>query len=147
MGMLGGLTYSDETPAQVGLVWIDAHGDYNTPETTLSGMLGGMPVAVAVDWVGNNIYVVDEFGQQVDVFDIDGLFNSIVMSSNLTAPSDIALDPTVGHMFIADSNRIVRARMDGTHVKVLVTENVYKASGIALDLVNKRVYFSDTRCS
>ena len=29
------------------LVWIDAHGDINTPETTLSGMLGGMPVAVS----------------------------------------------------------------------------------------------------
>jgi arginase len=34
-------------PAKVGLVWLDAHGDFNTPETTLSGMLGGMPVAVA----------------------------------------------------------------------------------------------------
>ena len=32
---------------KVGLVWIDAHGDFNTPETTLSGMLGGMPVAVS----------------------------------------------------------------------------------------------------
>ena len=34
-------------PLRVGLVWIDAHADFNTPETTLSGMLGGMPVAVA----------------------------------------------------------------------------------------------------
>ena len=29
------------------MVYFDAHGDYNTPETTLSGMLGGMPVAIA----------------------------------------------------------------------------------------------------
>ncbi len=34
-------------PLRIGLVWIDAHADFNTPETTLSGMLGGMPVAVA----------------------------------------------------------------------------------------------------
>src|SRR4030081_822364 len=34
-------------PLRVGMVFIDAHGDFNTPETTLSGMLGGMPVAVA----------------------------------------------------------------------------------------------------
>jgi arginase len=47
MGMLGGLRHGTETPQRVGLVWIDAHGDYNTPETTLSGMLGGMPVAIA----------------------------------------------------------------------------------------------------
>lgn len=47
MGMLGGLRHSGNAPQRVGLVWIDAHGDYNTPETTLSGMLGGMPVAIA----------------------------------------------------------------------------------------------------
>jgi arginase len=47
MGMLGGLTHAAEPAERVGLVWIDAHGDYNTPETTLSGMLGGMPVAIA----------------------------------------------------------------------------------------------------
>lgn len=48
-GMLAGLQHSGSTskPLRVGLVWIDAHADFNTPETTLSGMLGGMPVAVA----------------------------------------------------------------------------------------------------
>ena len=30
------------------LVWLDAHGDFNTPETTPSGFLGGMPLAMLV---------------------------------------------------------------------------------------------------
>jgi arginase len=49
LGMLGGLQNpaGSEDPVRVGLVYIDAHGDYNTPETSPSGMLGGMPVAVA----------------------------------------------------------------------------------------------------
>ncbi len=34
-------------PCRVGFVYVDAHGDYNTPDTSPSGMLGGMPVAVA----------------------------------------------------------------------------------------------------
>lgn len=34
-------------PLRIGLIWIDAHADFNTPETSLSGMLGGMPVAIA----------------------------------------------------------------------------------------------------
>ncbi len=48
-GMLAGVQKSGpgRRPLKVGLVFIDAHGDFNTPETTLSGMLGGMPVAVA----------------------------------------------------------------------------------------------------
>jgi arginase len=49
MGVLGGLQRSGPSrrPLKAGLVFIDAHGDFNTPETTLSGMLGGMPVAVS----------------------------------------------------------------------------------------------------
>lgn len=49
MGMLAGLqrSGSDWKPLRVGLVYCDAHGDFNTPETTLSGMLGGMPVAIS----------------------------------------------------------------------------------------------------
>ena len=30
-----------------GIVWMDAHGDFNTPETTPSGFMGGMPLAIA----------------------------------------------------------------------------------------------------
>ena len=30
-----------------GMLWLDAHGDFNTPETTASGFLGGMPLAFA----------------------------------------------------------------------------------------------------
>ena len=45
-GVLGGLQDAHGPDVKVGLVWFDAHGDFNTPKTTLSGMLGGMPVAV-----------------------------------------------------------------------------------------------------
>jgi arginase len=45
-GVLGGLQDAHGAGARVGLVWFDAHGDFNTPKTTLSGSLGGMPVAV-----------------------------------------------------------------------------------------------------
>lgn len=46
-GVVGGLQDAHGPQARIGLVWFDAHGDFNTPHTTLSGMLGGMPVAVA----------------------------------------------------------------------------------------------------
>jgi arginase len=32
---------------QPGVVWFDAHGEFNTPETTVSGFLDGMPLAIA----------------------------------------------------------------------------------------------------
>jgi arginase len=45
-GIVGGLQDAHGPGVRAGLVWFDAHGDFNTPQTTLSGMLGGMPVAV-----------------------------------------------------------------------------------------------------
>ncbi len=56
LGMLAGLKYPAQGKTQrVGLIFIDAHGDFNVPETTLSGMLGGMPVAVAAGHALHNI--------------------------------------------------------------------------------------------
>ena len=56
LGMLAGLKYdSDGNARRVGLIFIDAHGDFNVPETTLSGMLGGMPVAIAAGHALHNI--------------------------------------------------------------------------------------------
>ena len=48
-GMVAGLQHSGPSskPLRVGMLWLDAHPDFNTPETTRSGSLGGMPVAVA----------------------------------------------------------------------------------------------------
>jgi len=46
-GVVGGLQDANGPEARIGLVWFDAHGDFNTASTTHSGMLGGMPVAVA----------------------------------------------------------------------------------------------------
>ena len=56
LGMLSGLKYdSDGNARKVGLVFFDSHGDFNIPETTLSGMLGGMPVAVAAGHALHNL--------------------------------------------------------------------------------------------
>ncbi len=52
VGTVAGLTASSgSTPA---VCWLDAHGDFNTPETTPSGFLDGMAVAMLVGrcWKG-----------------------------------------------------------------------------------------------
>ena len=43
IGVLAGLQRAGVHPT---LIWFDAHGDFNTPETTPSGFLGGMPLAM-----------------------------------------------------------------------------------------------------
>jgi arginase len=49
MGTISGLArYYHERNEKVGLVWFDAHADCNTPETSPSGNIHGMPLAAAL---------------------------------------------------------------------------------------------------
>jgi len=45
LGVIAGLQRAGRDAA---IVWVDAHGDFNTEATTPSGYLGGMPLALAV---------------------------------------------------------------------------------------------------
>lgn len=102
------------------------------------------PVAIAVDWIGDKLYVADSIGQKIDVFDLVEKYHGIVVASNLTSPADIVLDPTVGLMFIADSKQVLRANMDGTFAFPIVSEAAYKVSGVAVDTIASRVYWCDS---
>lgn len=44
---IGSVLGSQSVNKNIGVLWIDAHGDYNTHETTLSGNLHGMSLAVS----------------------------------------------------------------------------------------------------
>jgi arginase len=45
LGVLGGLA---ATGRRVGLLWLDAHGDFNTPDEDVDGFLDGQGLAIAV---------------------------------------------------------------------------------------------------
>ena len=51
MGILSGFDH-----AGCGVVWIDAHGDFNTPESTISGFFAGMSVAVITGHCYQNLW-------------------------------------------------------------------------------------------
>jgi arginase len=50
VGVVAGLQQADGSG--IGIVWLDAHGDFNTPETSYSGILAGMPVAIIAGLAG-----------------------------------------------------------------------------------------------
>lgn len=52
VGVVSGLQAAHGAGARIGLVWFDAHGDFNTPETSYSGILAGMPVAILAGLAG-----------------------------------------------------------------------------------------------
>ncbi len=52
IGVLGGLARAHGTPG--GLLWLDAHGDLNTPASSPSGNVHGMPPAAALGYANEH---------------------------------------------------------------------------------------------
>jgi arginase len=49
IGTIAGVaSYAVKTRKRLGILWIDAHGDFNTERSTPSGNIHGMPLAVAI---------------------------------------------------------------------------------------------------
>jgi arginase len=51
---------------QIGIVWFDAHADMNTPETTPSGNLHGMPLAALLGYGAQGLTHVAGFAPKLD---------------------------------------------------------------------------------
>ena len=52
IGVVAGLQAAAGVGTPIGIVWLDAHGDFNTPETSYSGILAGMPLAILAGLAG-----------------------------------------------------------------------------------------------
>ncbi len=102
-GVIGGLQDTYGAHARIGLVWFDAHGDFNTPKTTISGMLGGMPVAVSAglaypDWrIGSHIVapLPTERIVMVDVRNLDPLEEQLIRATDVVIAAPAAGFPGV----------------------------------------------------
>ncbi len=92
MGVLGGVQRSgDGQPLRVGLIYFDAHADINTPETTRSGLMGGMPVASSIGLcfhrlrrqAGLEVPLPTRYVTYVGVREVDSLEYEILDSSDV----------------------------------------------------------------
>ena len=52
VGVISGLQKSRGAAHRIGVIWLDAHGDFNTPETSVSNILAGMPLAILAGLAG-----------------------------------------------------------------------------------------------
>jgi arginase len=56
IGTIAGVSrYYHEKGQKIGLIWMDAHGDINTPDTSVSGNIHGMPFATVLGHGAGNL--------------------------------------------------------------------------------------------
>jgi arginase len=78
---------------KVGIIWVDAHADMNTPETSPSGNIHGMPLTCCVGLGPKELTEIDGFAPKVDpknvcligLRDVDALERSYVRQTGVKA--------------------------------------------------------------
>uniref|UniRef100_A0A8D0ABS2 Low density lipoprotein receptor-related protein 8, apolipoprotein e receptor n=1 Tax=Sander lucioperca TaxID=283035 RepID=A0A8D0ABS2_SANLU len=106
------------------------------------------PEGLAVDWVHKNIYWTDSGNKSISVATGDGRKRKVLISTELSEPRAIAVDPHQGFMYWSDwggQAKIEKAGMNGVDRQVLVSEHIEWPNGITLDLSNRRLYWVDSK--
>jgi arginase len=111
---------------RLGLVWIDAHPDMNTPETSPSGNVHGMPLACLIGMGPHKLTHLAGFAPKVDaknvalvgIRDVDALEKPHVKSSGVRAFTMRDIDERGMRTVMEEALEIAGAGTEGFHVSL-----------------------------
>ena len=123
VGVVAGIQTADGPDRPLGIVWIDAHGDFNTPDTSYSGILAGMPLAVIAGLAGPRWRDAAEIGSPVPgdrmllvgTRDLDKAEGELLKSNNVNVVS--AADYRKGAA-LTDALRTLTAKCELLYVNI-----------------------------
>ncbi|WP_410766227.1 arginase [Haloferax sp. DFSO60] len=111
--------------ADIGVVWFDAHGDFNTPETSPSGNVHGMPLAAALgvgDFEDTPWANADGLKQEnvaiVGLRDVDSTEAAAIRASDITAYTMSDIDERGIVEVTRDALDVATDGTDGVHVSL-----------------------------
>ncbi len=122
IGTIAGAARDDE---ELGVIWFDAHGDFNTPETTPSGNIHGMSLAAVLgdgafadhDWA-HTPAVREENVVLVGLRDVDDGERRRLYESDVTAFTMSDIDTRGAPEVVAEALEIATDGTDGIHVSL-----------------------------
>jgi arginase len=111
--------------ADIGAVWFDAHGDFNTPETSPSGNIHGMPLAAALgegafedtEWA-NAPGLEEENVAIVGLRSIDEVERNAIRDSEITVFTMADIDERGITPVVEDALDVATDGVDGIHVSL-----------------------------
>ena len=125
IGSIAGISnYCRKRNKTLGLIWIDAHADMNTEETTPSGNIHGMPLAVALGLGHKKLININGFSPKVKVEnvaligirDVDFLESKNINELNLTVHTMTEIDKVGIHRIIAKVLSEFKNKVDYIHI-------------------------------
>uniref|UniRef100_A0A8C5B335 Low-density lipoprotein receptor-related protein 2 n=1 Tax=Gadus morhua TaxID=8049 RepID=A0A8C5B335_GADMO len=133
------LVFSDGRDLLIG----DLHG--NNLRTLIHSQNRGAAVGVDYHYLLRRIFWTDTIQNKVFSVDLDGSNFEVVLNVSVDNPEDLAVDWVNNKLYVVESSvsRIDVADFDGQNRLTLITENLGKPRGIALDPTVGFMFFSD----
>ena len=125
IGTIAGLaSYYRSVGKTMGVVWIDAHGDFNTPDTTPSGNIHGMPLAASTGRGASELTDLYCSGPKVDpqnvaligVRDVDPAERVLIREAGIDAYTIADVDRLGAAEVIDRAIARLRERVDVVHI-------------------------------
>ena len=111
--------------ASIGALWLDAHGDFNTPETSPSGNVHGMPLAAAL---GEGSFADHEWARApgldaenvalVGLRSVDGAEQEAISDSRVSAYTMSDIDERGVTDVVGEALEVTSRGVDGLHVSI-----------------------------
>ncbi|GAB6138754.1 arginase [Halanaerobaculum tunisiense] len=120
IGSLAGMAQEQE----MGLIWFDAHGDFNTSQTSTSGNIHGMPLAASVGrgeeelvtCGGINPKVEEQNTVVIGVRDLDPGEQRLLRESQVTVFTMDDIDKLGIHQVLQEAIKISSQKVAGVHI-------------------------------
>ncbi len=125
IGTIAGIaSHCKKENKEMGVIWIDAHADINTEETTPSGNIHGMPVAVSLGLGNNELVNIGGFAPKVKpenffligIRSIDHLEKLNIKKAGVPVFTMTDIDKTGIHRIINRVLKELKERVDHIHV-------------------------------
>ena len=125
IGTVAGISsYCKKNKLKLGVIWIDAHSDMNTDETSPSGNIHGMPLAASlgvgheklVKFYGFSPKLKPENCALIGIRSVDHLEKIIIKNLNLPVYTMTDIDKLGIHRIIAKVLRQFREKVDHIHI-------------------------------
>jgi len=148
--------------ASAGIYWTDWEGannvwraglDGSNPTAIVNGQFPNLskPEGIDLDLANGWMYVADSggtggSGSNPSLVRINVAANDIENITLAGKPTDVALDVFGGKVYWTDADLgtdVWRADLDGSNHELLISNQFTDLSGIALDLVNNKMYLTD----
>jgi len=140
IGTIAGIAaHCKKSKKRLGVIWIDAHADMNTPESTPSGNIHGMPLAVSLGLGDPALTSIGGEGAKLEpsrlaiigLRSIDAGEKALIKKLKIEAYTMTDIDKEGIHRIIAKSLSVMHAKVDHLHVSFdLDTVDPMFASGV-----------------